>query len=98
MTEQGAAVTLAAIRQRWLEMLHELYKLNNSAPIVVELMRAARLEGDTLVLYTDQRDVYEKFQPTNEYGEKRVTVVQRALQHVHGKALVVRVEYVEKMN
>jgi hypothetical protein len=94
MTEQGTAVTLAAIRQHWLEMLHELYKLNNSAPIVVELMHAARLDGDTLILYTDQHEVYEKFQPTNEYGEKRVAVVQRALQHVHGKALVVRVEHV----
>jgi len=66
------------IHQKWNDMLRVLYKLNQSAPPVVEKFRVQRVDGNVVYICTNEKFYFERL----NFPEK-VAIVEHALKQIH---------------
>ncbi|NJO55990.1 MAG: hypothetical protein HC834_06080, partial [Rhodospirillales bacterium] len=84
---QPALLPVSAVADQWNRALHEMGKLNETSPGVMQHFRPVRVDGNVVVLATDNSIFYERVQP---YPEK-IRIVERALRAVFNLPLRVQV-------
>jgi DNA polymerase III subunit gamma/tau len=83
-------IAIEAVREKWDEMLKNLYGLNRNAPALVQHFRPVRVDGNVLTISTPEASHIDPLQ-TGEHAANRVRVIETALQNVHGVVLKLKV-------
>jgi len=79
-------IPLQTVRDKWMDMLRALGKLNKTGPDLVQNFRPLKVDGNIVFLGTDNKLYYERLQhPTKIQG------VERALSAVHKMQLKINV-------
>jgi hypothetical protein len=82
-TGKPPLVPLSEIKERWTDMMKALYKLNTSAPAVLDHFQPFKVDGNVLYLATDTRLYFNRL-----YGHQaKLDIVEAALRMIHKKAL-----------
>ena len=89
---QPPVVAVSAVQNRWTDMLKALNKLNSSAPAVVDNFNPVRVEGNVVVLGTDNQLFFNRLNGQ----EQKLYIVEQALKMVHGMPLRVKVVLLEE--
>jgi len=79
-------VQLQVIRDKWVDMLRTLGRLNKTGPDLVRYFRPLKVDGNVVILGTDNELYIERLQHPAKLG-----LVEKALSAVHKTALKVRV-------
>ncbi|HLU11238.1 MAG TPA: DNA polymerase III subunit gamma/tau [Oceanobacillus sp.] len=87
-------VPAAVINESWDKVLRALLRYSKTSPEVMSYFKAQRVDGNVVVLATDNAHFFERINP---YPEKRKTI-EKALKDVFGKPLKVQVQLVSDMN
>ncbi len=80
-------VALAAVREKWNDMLRVLGRLNKTGPDLVQYFHALRVDGNTVYIGTDNGLFFERLNVP-----QKVELVERSLSAVHKIPLRVKVE------
>ena len=91
-TGQPPVIAVSALQQRWTDMLKALNQLNSSAPAVVDNFRPVRVDGNVVVLGTDNQLFFNRMHGQ----EQKLYIVERAIQHIHKVSVRVRVVLLEE--
>lgn len=95
-TPAGSApmISPSVIAERWNDMLRALSRYSTSAPSVVERFRVMRVDGNLLVIATDNDLYYERLSGQRE----KLNVIARALYDIHNVKLRVSVQLVSSFD
>jgi DNA polymerase-3 subunit gamma/tau len=93
-TPPGTApvIPLSTVREQWDDMLKALYKIHKTAPDVVRFFQVQRVEGNQVVLSTDDKFMYKRLN-----APEKLRIVEQALTNVHGVPLRVKLAPVGKV-
>jgi DNA polymerase-3 subunit gamma/tau len=80
-------VPVAAVNESWEKVLRALYRYSKTSPDVMKYFRAQRVDGNVVVLATDNEVYYQRINP---YPEKRKTI-EKALRDVFNMPLKVQI-------
>jgi DNA polymerase-3 subunit gamma/tau len=87
-------IPAAVINEGWDKVLRALLRYSKTSPEVMSYFRALRVDGNVVVLVTDNAHFFERINP---YPEKR-KAIEKALKDVFGKSLKVQVLLVSDMS
>ncbi len=92
----GTAAVIAAsvVAERWNDMLRALNRYSSSAPSVVEHFRVLRVDGNLLVIATDNDLFFERLSGQRE----KLNVISRALYDIHSVKLRISVQLVSSFD
>jgi DNA polymerase-3 subunit gamma/tau len=79
-------VPVTTIRDKWVDMLRQLGKLNKTGPDLVQYFRALKVDGNIVYLGTDNELYFERLQ-----HPAKLELVERSLTIVHRVPLKVKV-------
>lgn len=86
-TGQPPVIPVSVIQEQWGATMKVLFRLNTSAPAVVDHFRPLKVDGNVVVLATDGKLFFDRLNGQH----KKLEIIEHALRLVHDKALRVRV-------
>jgi DNA polymerase-3 subunit gamma/tau len=81
------AVPVALVNEKWEQVLRAMYRYNKTSPEVMRYFHVQRVDGNVVVLATDNEVYYQRINP---YPEKR-QIIEKALRDVFNIRLRVQV-------
>ena len=86
-TGKPPLIPVSEIKDRWNDMMKALYKLNTSAPAVLDYFKPFKVDGNVLYLATDTKLYFDRL-----HGQQaKLDIVEAAIRMVHKKAMRVQV-------